>query len=331
MNSNATVPFSFLLLEILRMNPTSRKSAATWRLCLGGAMALSASCKEVEDSYIPPSSSPTAGSAGETAVDTNGEAGSGGSNSGGAGGATDSLPPVDDEEVLFNGFAEAADAQGWTVSYATPASLIASVEAPAPEADAGTSAPTSPSADAGVAPAGDAGVPSDAVPAAEGEPDPRFAFTAHDSEVGDPVAGSLKINVPFSPDDVPPPEDPLYKLGVELTLDPPQDWSAKRGIQMVARLNDGVFSSANAPPQIKIYIRTGPDGHYSNVGFNLEEDARGTWRPYIFAFRSPGYEEEPQGTSDLTDVRTLGIEIAGGEATAVLPGTINVDSFLLVD
>lgn len=306
----------------------------TWPLHLGTLIVLSTfACESVGDQYQTPREQSAGGSAGESNAgsgETTEAAGSstGGNNSAGSGGSTDSAPTGTSLLNLNDGIA------GWTVAYTTPASLTAPVVV-APvgaDGDAGTlSAPLADAgSDAGLVLADDAGNPP-AVDTTPVQPGPEFAFVAFDSVEGDPEAGSMLVNIPFD-SAVPVPADDFYKVGVEVRLDPPIDLSGGRNLEIRARLNDGVYSSDAAPPQIKIYIRTGPageEGVYANFAFNLEAAQRSTWQTYSFPLASPAYQTD--GTLNLSSVSTLGIEVASGAGTVVEPGSIHVDSFVLTN
>lgn len=292
----------------------------TWPLGIGALFVLGIfACEFSGDMYSDPLPENTGGNAGTASGGDGGSAGAAGSAGGGSGGSAGSENSATEETVLDlnDGIV------GWSVAYTSPTSLTAPV-AENTEGDAGV-------VEQGLA---DAGVDAGTTPTAtvDALPGVEFAFVTHDSDNGDPEAGSMLINVPFNTAVQPPAADPFYKVGVEVRFDSPRDFSEGRNLQIRARLNDGVFTSDATPPQIKIYIRTGPAGEtgiYANYGFNLEAAARGTWQTYSFPLASPQYAEE--GVVNLQSVTTLGIEIASGQGTVVEPGTIHVDSFVLTD
>lgn len=150
-----------------------------------------------------------------------------------------------------------------------------------------------------------------------------------DGEQGDPDAGSLRIEAPFSAYN--------QQLDIQFPLAALTDLTGKV-LYVRIRLDEGFNRDPSAPGGMIFYAQSGDDYAWGQADWtNVEASNRGRWREYSFEMSFPWREVTAAGVSgsslafDAARVRLLGLIIhtGGGGSSTILPepAVFHIDSF----
>jgi hypothetical protein len=134
------------------------------------------------------------------------------------------------------------------------------------------------------------------------------------SEEGDPSAGSLLIDMPFSG----------INQKIEFNIHPSTPLDA-RGKQFRARvmLSSGLTSDTNAPGAIKFFAKSGEKYVYASGRWRYLTEP-GQWEE---VFLDPSAPDFQTGEFDLSDVREVGFELRTfQDTTGISPAIVHLDS-----